>query len=341
MRTTTTAHLWALRLFAFLCLITVYNFSFANTKTVISNSGNGWIVASNWSPAGIPQDGDTVIVPAGFSIKIKGQIYTSGEPCLVIKVFGNLDFEPSGRLELSANSRLSLMPGASITSHGSGSEIVKIGGVVKYNAQTDGNINGPAYASSETGVSPNGFANGVLAIKLQSFTARLLSNSVVLSWEASSDNLLDYFIVQKSADGSGWNDLVRMDVTNADGELLRYQYTDPANPGETAFYRIALANADGKKSYSMVAPIIPGLSTMKIFPNPAIGSISIVWNQANNADLFIEISDAGNNLVRKQPVVKGNNFALIETSILPAGIYFVTVTDGQGLRTSSKLVVTK
>ena len=340
MRTNTTAPLWAMRLFAVLLFITPFNFSIANSRTVISNSGNGWSVASNWSPSGVPQDGDTVIIPAGLVIKVKGQIYT-GEPCLVIKVLGNLDFDPSGRLELSANSKLSLLPGATITSHGSSSEIVKIGGVVKYNGQADGTITGPAYASSDTGNSPNGFAAGVLAIRLQSFTAKLLFNAVVISWVASSDNLLDHFTVQKSTDGSTWTDLVKVDVAAANGELLKYQYSDPDYSKKTTFYRIVLANADGKNHYSLVVPVVAELNTIKIFPNPATTVTNIVWDQTSNANLFIEISDARNNLVRKQLVNKGNNFAMIETSTLPPGIYFVTITDGLDLRTSSKLFVTK
>jgi hypothetical protein len=341
MRTNTTAPQWAIRLFAVLFLATVYNFSFANNRTVISNSGNGWSVATNWSPLGVPEDGDTVYIPAGFTIKVKGQIYSSGEPCLVIKVMGTIEFDPSGRLELSANSKLNLMPGASITSHGSSSELVKIGGVEKFNGQTDGTITGPAYASSDTGNTPNGFTPGVLAIKLQSFTAKLLFNSVVLSWLASSDNLMDHFIVQKSSDGSVWTELIRIDVANANGEPIKYQYSDPAISKQTVFYRIALGNADGKNTYSMVVPVIPELSAMKMFPNPAVGATSVVWNQSSNANLYIEISDVKNNLVRKQLVAKGNNFALIETSSLPTGIYFVTVTDGQDLRACSKLFVTK
>jgi hypothetical protein len=111
MQTTTYALLWPARGIMFIALISllfICNSGLARQKTVVSNSGNGWSVDNNWFPVGVPEDGDTVNIPAGLSIKIKGEVYPVS-PCLVIRVYGNIDFDPSGRLELSVNSELSLM----------------------------------------------------------------------------------------------------------------------------------------------------------------------------------------------------------------------------------------
>ena len=78
------------------CLI--YGQAFPGIKTAINNDSNGWSVASNWFPSGVPANGDTVIIPVTFSLSVKGNIYNSNHPRLIIYVYGALDFEPAGKI---------------------------------------------------------------------------------------------------------------------------------------------------------------------------------------------------------------------------------------------------
>jgi hypothetical protein len=341
MQTTTYALLWPARGIMFIALISllfICNSGLARQKTVVSNSGNGWSVDNNWFPVGVPEDGDTVNIPAGLSIKIKGEVYPVS-PCLVIRVYGNIDFDPSGRLELSVNSELSLMSGANITSHGSSSEQIKIGGVVKYNGQNDGTMNGPAFASSVTGNSPNGFNQGVLAIRLHSFIARIEGPQVILEWKAFSDNALDHFIVQKSQDGVNWAQLLTVPVSG--GEISSYRHVDLTYNWGTAFYRIVLANAGGSVSYSHTIPVFKGDMSMRIFPNPSRSLAYITWNNPGQQVLSVEISDVRKMLTKKLHVSPGDSFIPLETSGMPGGIYFVTITDGRKTKQTLRLVVVK
>src|SRR5688572_6254628 len=72
----------------------------ATFTTVIGNAGTGWNISSNWSPAGVPVAGDSVYIPSGQVITVKGTIYAVGALIHVV-VRGTLDFEPSGKLDLS------------------------------------------------------------------------------------------------------------------------------------------------------------------------------------------------------------------------------------------------
>ena len=340
MRTTTYSR-WHIIVIALCLQFTPINNCFANIKTAIANTGNGWNVAGNWSPAGMPQDGDTVIIPAGFTITVKGNIYGSTSPCLYIQAFGILDFDPSGKLELCGNAGLSVMAGASIQSHGSSSEIIRIGGVVKYNGQNDGTVMGPAFASSSTGASPEGFMEGVLAIHLFSFTARAEMNDVQLQWKATSDNPLDKFQVQRSADGQQWMTLAELAVTASDSEPVAYQYRDAISPTKTLFYRLALLNADGKTAYSPVASVQSGAGGMRTFPNPSVSATTVSWDGRTLQPVNIFVTDLRNAMVRKFSVHPAQTYQRIETTNLPGGQYFITLVCADGSTLSNKMLVLK
>ena len=170
-----------LLLFFITCLLSSQAFS--EIKTAISNSSNGWSVASNWFPSGVPAHGDTIIIPVTFSLSVKGNIYNSTPPKLIIYVYGTLDFDPAGRIELADESEVYVYPGGSISTNGSSSERIIINGLTKFNGQTDGNISGPLFANASTGASPSGFVTfSVLPVKLVQFSHELESNNIQLHW---------------------------------------------------------------------------------------------------------------------------------------------------------------
>lgn len=314
----------------------------AGFKIPVSNSGNGWSVASNWLPSGVPQEGDTVLIPVTFNINIKNDVYGSSNPNLHIKVFGTLEFDPSGKLELGSNSTLAILAGGQIISHGSSSELVKIGGVVKYNGQLDGTMNGPAYASSATGESPLGFSTGVLAIRLYSFQARFINNAVQLSWTASSDHSGDAFYIQRSVDGISWNILQMIQPVNNTNETTNYNYTDHVALPGTNFYRILLSNADGKQNFSRTIPIVTGITHLKLSPNPAISESRITWSQANGANpVYLEVTNMLNLSVIRKMISPGDQFFILDTKNLPGGIYRVSIGDQVSFKESSTLIVTR
>jgi hypothetical protein len=343
MQTTTNALQWpgrGIRLTIITSLLFFFSLPvFCRQKTAIANAGNGWSADSNWNPFGVPANGDTVIIPAGQSIRIKGDIYPVA-PCLVIRVFGSVDFDASGKLDLSSNSSLSLMAGARIESHGSSSELIKIGGILKYNGQNDGTLTGPAFANSATGSSPNGFAQGVLAIRLYTFTAQIEGQWVMLDWKASSNHEMDRFLVQKSTNAETWTDLANVPATPAGTGLSVYEYTDALSSG-TSFYRLALQNAEGNISYSSTIPVGAAKTGIKIFPNPSTDHVYVSWNEMGNRPVVVEISDIRNRIIRKLNISGEDHFASIGTASIPEGIYFVTVTDGILLRRTLKLIITK
>lgn len=301
----------------------------ATKKTAVGNAGNGWSNASNWSPSGVPQQGDTVEIPSSLTLTVKGTVYNS-VPDIFIIVRGILDFDPSGKLELGSNSALNVFGGGQITSNGSSSEIIRIGNIVKFNGQIDGTILGPSYASSVTGQSPNGFTPGILSIKLISFDYLLAGGGVQLNWTAVSDNADDYFEVQKSSNGTDWMPLTRIPVSNGSSEVYQYRYTDAVPGMARAYYRIRLYNAGHRDSYSKILSINLTNGDAKLFfaPNPATGTARINWNYPGSSEsLSLKIFNTAGACVWQENLPATDTFRDLSLGDLSSGIYRMMLSD--------------
>jgi hypothetical protein len=312
----------------------------ATIKLAVGNTGQGWSVASNWSPSGVPQSGDEVIIPAGFTISVKNTIYSSPFPFLNIKVWGILDLDPSGKIDLSSVSLLHVYTAGQITSNGTNSELIYIGSVNKFNGIIDGTINGPAVASAITGISPNGF-NSALAIKLTSFNYLLANNTVKLNWTASHDNPADKFQVQRN-NGNGWITLSEIAAAGTMNILNNYSYTDASAFRSINLYRIKLLNADGVENYSKTISVnlLPGISSLSVFPNPASSIATLTWkNNPSETPVYIEVINASMNRCMQKQVSKDENSFYLDLSRYPSGSYIITVTNHADFKESIHLLV--
>src|SRR6478735_2108029 len=91
-------------------------FLFANTITALTNttSPGDWASGSTWSTGNVPATGDMVVIPGGKAVAVASQVYGTETPKLFIIVTGNLNFEPSGKLNLSSLSYIQLSAGGKI-----------------------------------------------------------------------------------------------------------------------------------------------------------------------------------------------------------------------------------
>jgi hypothetical protein len=313
----------------------------ANIKTATGNAGQGWTNASNWNPTGVPQNGDTVIIPVGVTISVKGQAYSSPFPTILIKIFGTLDFDPSGKIDLSSSSAIGILNGAHLTTNGSSSEIITIGGVTKFNGQTDGNLTGPKYASASTGISPGGFVNGVLPIKLLSFNYKIAGNKVTLTWTVVQESDEDIYEVQRSNNSEDWQIVSTVLPRGMAGETLSYSFEDANASNKITFYRLNLKSIDGTSKYSKVLAVNLNNfnSSVIIFPNPASSMARLQWNDINENGIRIKVYDNSGKM-RMNKAVTGN-FTNLDTHELSNGFYEVLFFVGEKLRNSTLLLVRK
>jgi len=315
----------------------------AVTKIVQSNTGTGWNVANNWSPVGVPQSGDEVVIPANKTITIKNNIYSTAAN-LKIYIHGILDFDPSGKLNLGANSFIQLTSSSSkITTNGSASEQIIIGGGIKYNGSNDGEVMGPAFTSAAAPNSIKGnarraFTFGVLPVKLASFTAAENKGKINLQWVTTLEENLKHFELQKSRTGRDWKTIVTIPPNNNCACPTSYTYKDIYDETGMNYYRLRSVDIDGSATYSTV-----------IFSKFEGQYKSEVTWQVNNNFLQLQLNSEKWQFPVQIQVIATNGQAIIKKNLvttsnvldlhkLPGGVVFLVVEDKTGKRFVGKFL---
>ncbi len=164
-----------------------------------------------------------------------------------------------------------------------------------------------------------------LPIKLNSFNAVGLQNSVNLSWLTYSDQNGGNFEVQRSIDGSNFDNISTV-AANSLGNSS-YEATDRNLPlVKTLYYRLKIVNADGRFEYSTIQKVTLKDVKLTVSPNPA--SNEVLVNASENIK-SVEIYD-----IRGRRMMVKDNINLNQTRInvthLNNGTYIVkTLVDGE------------
>ena len=298
------------------------NTAISRVKTPVSNNNNGWSEATNWMPTGVPVNGDTIIIPASFTISVNGNIYNSGKPRLVIYVYGTLSFDPSGKIDLLDESEVYLFNGGLINTHGSGSERIVINGKTKFNGQIDGNMSGPLFANATTGESPFGFIELiVLPVKLVSFSQELSNKHLYLQWTLLQDAGTGIYELERKINAENWKSIETFTITVRVGDNQLEKFEDKTiTLNGTYAYRLKFQDVNGQVQYSKTVQVNVDRQTksIKVFPNPATAVFEIIFDKPIENG-HISLSNSSGKIVYETTFTgfKKN----IHISHLPKGMY--------------------
>ena len=306
--------------------------SHATIKTVIANAGTGWQNANNFSPTGVPQNGDIVIIPVGATITIKGNIYGNPSPSLTVNIFGTLDFDPSGKLALGGQSLIQIFALGKITTNGTSSELISIDGVTKYNGKNDGTLYGPLYASagpqqSSTLTMGSGFSLGVLDVQLVSFTGNLQEKELRLNWEITNSPEVSEFIVQRKTT-DGWQDLASVLPSEQSNATNSYSYTVRLSAETNNLYRLKIISKSSAIQFSSILSFNSAkLNALVINPNPVSSVATIKWSRAL-VNGKVSITNSAGVLVNQFAVDNFKTSITVNLAHLNRGLYHVLVSEG-------------
>lgn len=324
-----------------LFLFTIITFiANATTRIVVSNSGQGWSVASNWSPSGVPQSGDTVIIPAGQTIGVKTSIYNN-TPNLVIKIYGTLNFSSGGKLDLGSNTQLIVYTNGFITGTNSPSEKIVIGGVDKFKGNVDGTIIGPASASLATGSSPSGFGQGLLPVKFQNFTVKSKGkDQAVINWTVSEESDIKHYSIEKSIDGRNWKEINKQAAINSQ-QVKTYSSTDHNATAAVNYYRVKAIGINGDIFFSHIESVAFKLQTpFNVYPNPVTTFIKINVSDNNvKAPFNIQLYPLNGSTVFGIQYNSIQTLPVINVNGLPKGMYLIVLTDANGIKQQQKVMI--
>lgn len=170
------------------------------------------------------------------------------------------------------------------------------------------------------------------------------NNVVTLNWSAKHDNEILAFEVEKSVDGRTWSTIRKVSANAAFNTLHKYSAKDDRLNLQTGFYRVVAINGSGVRTYSNVIRVSPGEANdaMIAYPNPCENTLSVqVSSSQDKPNSTLRIFDMKGKLQKSQPmqVRNGINSVQLNTSDLPRGMYFVSVSDRDGQVISHKRIV--
>ena len=303
--------------------------------TAIVNNGN-WSSTGTWSPGRIPQNNDSIVIPAGYTV-IFDNSYTLNN--VYITIAGTLNFNPNNTLALDINSVVNIVSGGTLTAtHPTPNELLSINGVTKYDGKTDGTITGPAAATAMTGPSPSGFTQVVLPVVFLSFSANRSNGAIQLIWNTANENDNSHFEVERSANGSSWQTIGTV-AAGTSSLTNSYTYTDESAPAVQTEYRIRQVDFDGHYQYSTV--VLVGTSAnaaarTTIFASG--GTVSIFPEKVSGSHLVVRVITIGGQVLQQREFEATSGRIDLSVSA-PTGIYVVQVTDGSQWSLAKKVML--
>ncbi|MCC2545709.1 M4 family metallopeptidase [Hymenobacter sp. BT175] len=195
------------------------------------------------------------------------------------------------------------------------------------------------YTAPVTGFGQFTLSDGstVLPVTLGKLAVTLRSSEALLTWETYTELNNEGFRVERSRDGSRFEPVGFVTGKGTTSQLSRYQFTDPGVlPGQLYYYRLQQKDFDGTVAYSNIVTVRTtgkGNLLASLYPNPARDQVYLTFTAAP-ARVSITLFGADGRKLRQLEVAQpGGAPVAIPVAGLPAGAYFLTVTDGTVVET--------
>ena len=306
--------------------------SFAATITAVQNNGS-WNSTSTWDLGRLPTNTDTIVIPANLTIKVQNWNLLTG---VLIKVYGTLRLQ-NGKLSLYSTSQIIVYRGGTIM--GNINDNITIAGVQKF-LGSDGAVMGSKIANTSTGTNPNGFEPfSSMPVKFTGFYAKIVNQSVQLTWTTAEEFNNSHFEIQKSVDARSWNTIGSVAAALVPGITYKYQFIDKSNITTKAYYRLRQVDKDGNVSYSTIKLVQTNEtgSLANVYVS-AKQTVSIELNQPFSGKMMVRITSLNGQNVREE-VFNNPSYSLkIQVPSAKPGLYIVQMI-GQEVLVSKKVVL--
>lgn len=176
----------------------------------------------------------------------------------------------------------------------------------------------------------------VLPLTLLSFTGSKVKNTVQLHWQTVNEQNTAGFTVERGEAPAAFYPIGLVPAAGNTTATKNYFFSDEnAMPGQN-FYRLKMADADGKYRYSNIIKIQAGTSLKQfmLYPNPAKNYVTIS-NLSLNENSLLKITDMAGKTIKAISLPAGITQSVINITGLAKGTYNVTVintTNGSSTR---------
>lgn len=295
-----------------------------------------WSTASNWDLNRVPKNGDSIVIPGG-----KGVVFDKVDTLanVYIKVIGGLTIQK--KMRLSASSVIELTGTGKLNAWGAqrNVEVITINGVTKYDENAPYWVFGPAFATSASGVSPNGFNLSVLPVLFNGFFVAKSNNNVILNWSTAQESNNNNFEVQRSLDGSTWSTIAIMIGAGNSNTVQQYNFTDKNMTAAVAYYRIKQVDTDGHYTYSTVKSIRANEAApaTRIYTNG--NTVNIEFNKEVKKTITVRIINMNGQVVTQRDFQQAAYRITMNMNNSVSGMYLVQLNDNAGWNEIKKVVL--
>lgn len=181
----------------------------------------------------------------------------------------------------------------------------------------------------------------VLPIKLISFDGKWLDDQAVeLNWTTASETGNDFFTVEYSTTGYGWEAIQQINAVGDSKALHNYSVIHNNETSKSSFYRLKQTDSDGQYSYSAVITVAPSKTSMsviiKTYPNPAKEAITV---KLSSGIVRLAIYDQSGKMIRTHSSSIPNNSSMdIPIGQLKNGFYIIHLMDSNGEYYTRKII---
>jgi hypothetical protein len=177
-----------------------------------------------------------------------------------------------------------------------------------------------------------------LPIQLTSFTATPDNGEVVLNWSTAEEINTDYFTIQRSADGSSWENLQQVTAAGNSSSPIAYSAYDKSPLAGSSLYRLMITDKDGGTTWSGTVEVsfTENASHIAVYPNPAVNYVNISFPTPGNYTLTL-VNEIGQVLATNVSANAGN--LVWNMSNRPSGIYFIQIRSQEGTMETKEIII--
>ncbi|MEJ8804578.1 T9SS type A sorting domain-containing protein [Pontibacter sp. H249] len=165
-----------------------------------------------------------------------------------------------------------------------------------------------------------------LAPEIFTFDGAFQGGQVVLNWETRQEQNVDFYTVQRSDDGSEWNDIADVDAKGSGF----YNYTDRNPLADISYYRLKVVYNDNSTSFSPRVRILDpaSLRVLRVYPNPVgpdVHSVNLLYLVQASTTLTAQLYNSTGKQVRDLNISLSTLNVPIEVSLsgLAPGVYIL------------------
>lgn len=169
----------------------------------------------------------------------------------------------------------------------------------------------------------------IVPISFQNFQAKYdeFSKNVSTKWSISTENKIDYFVIERSSDGVEWHEISSKIYTN---EKSNYEFDDHFPLFGASYYRVKGITKIGDTNYSEIH-FLSVENTVTAYPNPTKNFVNIKIENSTEFTGLINIFNSYGKKIHSQMLLNSSKELTINTSNWPLGIYYVLLENGQSV----------